>query len=106
MNLAISRNNNQNVTFGRFIKIKDANHKLKAFKSLLNERTDDILSIKVKKPDNKYELYIFSENDCDELLELTKKVPFAELRNNIETYFAKKPKEMSLKKAKKLLLNA
>ena len=106
MNFTINNNNNQNVTFGKFIKIKAPNHKLKAFKNFLNEHTDEVLSVKVKKTDNKHELYIFSENDCDEFLDLTKKIPFIELRNNIETYFAKKPEEMSIKKAKKLFLNA
>lgn len=96
-------NNRQNIpSFGKFINIKGHTKAIAGFREELKNKNDDFISIAKKKRNGKSVLYIFSGKHLDKFLDLMKEVYFRDLRTNPEKYLKSKPKELTLKQAKKL----
>ena len=96
-------------SFGKFIKIKDCTKKeVHDFRKNLNHKSEDFLTLAVKdEKDTKGEkriLYLFSDKYLDKFLEKIQG-SMSEFRRNVEYYMGEKPKEMSLKKAYKKLID-
>ncbi len=88
-----------NPAFGQFIKIKGKAKDVDDFRKKLLNNDGDFITLGVKQPKNKKNLYIMSGKDFDKFIKLTKKVFFFDLRTNLEHYFKKEPKVMTVKKA-------
>ncbi len=96
-------NNCQNIpSFRKFIKIKGSTAEIANFREELKSNHDAFISIAKHKNNDKNILYIFSGKHLDKFLDLMKEVYFRDLRTNPQEYLKTKPKELSLKQAKKL----
>ncbi len=94
---------NNNLSFGKFLKVKGSKKHIHHLKRKFAESYDEVLLISRKKTHKDSVLYIFSKKDVDKFLELTKKISFVKLKNNIEKYMPSKPKLLNIKRAEKLL---
>lgn len=101
MKTILTRNNTP--SFGQFIKIKGKAKDVDDFRKKLLNNDGDFITLGVKQPRNRKNLYIMSGRDFDKFIKLTKKVFFFDLRTNLEHYFKKEPKVMTVKKAAKKL---
>ena len=86
-------------SFGQFIKIKGKAKDVDDFRKKLLNHDGDFITLGVKQPKNRKNLYIMSGRDFDKFIKLTKKVFFFDLRTNLEHYFKKEPIVMTVKKA-------
>lgn len=96
-------NNQQNCSFGKFIKINGQRDKIQEFRYKLQNKSDKYLTLCVKKKNDKASLYLISGKHFDKFIDLTKKIVFFDLRTHFEKYMKPKPEKISLKKAINML---
>lgn len=89
--------------FGKFIKIQDHPVRIEKFREQLKNKNIEIIQLGVQKNPLKKTLYLFSGKDSDKFIDISLNMYFAKFRRNVEKYFPKKPKKMSLEKAIKKL---
>lgn len=101
--MQVSQNYNNRLVFGGFYKVQGSNKNIKNLKNSFINKDNDFLTLSVKKDNKERVLYLFSGEDINTFLDLTKKVIFFDFRHNIEKYMPKIPENISIKEAKTLL---
>ena len=89
--------NRRRQSFGKFLKFEGKNKAINNLRTKLQETSDDILTLKVKKGNSKSTLYVLSGKHFDKFLNfINNNIYFRELRTNIEKYMKESPKKTKI----------
>ncbi len=84
-------------TFGKFLKFKGENEAIEKVRIKYQEKAADILTLKIKKNEEKSILYVLTGKHYDKFIDfINNRTYFRELRTNVEKYIKSKPKKINI----------